>query len=651
MVSFDVVEIIDIPTAAKIGDVETILGRRAAVTVCDLLKIKSQNDAAKLKEAKEAVYMAGFYQGVMLVGAYAGKKVHEAKPLVRADLIAQGLASAYWEPESLVTSRSGDECVVAELDQWYLKYGEENWRGVVEQWLKKGFVPYSAQTGSAFDHTVSWLQEWACSRSFGLGTKLPWDPQFVIESLSDSTIYMAYYTVAHLLHQGSLDGSTQGKLGILPAQLTDEVWDYIFLDDPTPPASSSIPKAALDALRNEFRFWYPMDLRVSGKDLINNHLTMSLYNHAAVWEGPADPATGRPTPRPDRMPQSFFCNGHVLVDGDKMSKSKGNFIMLHEAVARWSADATRFALADAGDGLDDANFERDKADNAILRLTTEEEYVKEVLALAKEGKLRATQPPAAPPAGAAASAVPVEDDPSLRYVDRVFLAKLNSCITQATANYEAMKFREALKYGFYETLLARDGYRDMCEKLSLPVHEGVIRRFFEVQTVLIAPICPHWAEMVWTDLLGKGGAGASVTRAPWPVVGRHDPVLLQADAYLAAKLHEFRLAIIKISTVKPSKAAKGAVAQPKPTDANIFVAAAWPSWQRKPLALLAGLWNRAAHGDATNGFPEDALNKVKELATTDAELKPNLKKIMPLASNVIASMAGRTEPTAVLAMR
>jgi leucyl-tRNA synthetase len=25
------------------------------------------------------------------------------------------------------------------------------------------------------------------------------DPQYVIESLSDSTIYMAYYTVAHLL--------------------------------------------------------------------------------------------------------------------------------------------------------------------------------------------------------------------------------------------------------------------------------------------------------------------------------------------------------------------------------------------------------------------------------------------------------------------
>ena len=38
-----------------------------------------------------------------------------------------------------------------------------------------------------------------CSRTYGLGTKLPWDEQWLIESLSDSTIYMAYYTVAALL--------------------------------------------------------------------------------------------------------------------------------------------------------------------------------------------------------------------------------------------------------------------------------------------------------------------------------------------------------------------------------------------------------------------------------------------------------------------
>lgn len=46
------------------------------------------------------------------------------------------------------------------------------------------------------------------------GSKIPWDQQYVIESLSDSTIYMAYYTVCHQLQGGVLDGSQPGKYGI-----------------------------------------------------------------------------------------------------------------------------------------------------------------------------------------------------------------------------------------------------------------------------------------------------------------------------------------------------------------------------------------------------------------------------------------------------
>ena len=47
-----------------------------------------------------------------------------------------------------------------------------------------------------------------------LGTRIPWDPQFMIEALSDSTIYMAYYTVAYLLQGGVVNGSQPGPLGV-----------------------------------------------------------------------------------------------------------------------------------------------------------------------------------------------------------------------------------------------------------------------------------------------------------------------------------------------------------------------------------------------------------------------------------------------------
>lgn len=174
-------------------------GDLAAPAIVKQLKIQSAKDTKQLAEAKEIAYKEGFYNGTMIVGEFAGQTVQEAKPKVRESLIKDGLAFAYAEPEGFVLSRSADECVVALMDQWYLDYGEESWRRQVEELLKK-MNTYTEETRHGFEKTLAWLNQWACARTYGLGSKLPWDPQFLVESLSDSTIYMSYYTVAHLLH-------------------------------------------------------------------------------------------------------------------------------------------------------------------------------------------------------------------------------------------------------------------------------------------------------------------------------------------------------------------------------------------------------------------------------------------------------------------
>ena len=53
-----------------------------------------------------------------------------------------------------------------------------------------------------------------------------------------------------------------------------------------------------------------------------------------------------------------------------MSKSTGNSLTLREAVDKFGADATRIALADAGDGIEDANFDEKNANAGVLRLHT-----------------------------------------------------------------------------------------------------------------------------------------------------------------------------------------------------------------------------------------------------------------------------------------
>ncbi|KDD73754.1 hypothetical protein H632_c1866p0, partial [Helicosporidium sp. ATCC 50920] len=360
---FAPVPIIDIPG----------LGDMAARAVCESMKITSQNDADKLAAAKAEVYRRGFDSGVMLVGPHAGKPVKEAKPLERAELLRQGLGLAYAEPEKEVRSRSDDDCVVALTDQWYIVYGEDEWRSSVSEafermrWLDAapGADSASSATRGQFEHALSWLNQWACSRSFGLGTRLPWDPEFLIESLSDSTVYMAYYTVAHLFQQGDMYGAR----GAVPAEcLTPEIWDHIFLGKPLPEDrdSAALPEALLRRARREFEYWYPLDVRVSGKDLIQNHLTFCLYTHAALWG-------------PEKMPGALRCNGHLQLDNQKMSKSTGNFKTLEQALHEYGADAMRVGLANSGDTLEDANFEHDVANQAILRLFRQAEWAREAL--------------------------------------------------------------------------------------------------------------------------------------------------------------------------------------------------------------------------------------------------------------------------------
>lgn len=312
-------------------------------------------------------------------------------------------------------------------------------------------------------------------------------------------------------------------------------------------------------LRYEFEYWYPMDLRCSGKDLIKNHLTFSLYNHAAIWEDK------------NMMPKSFFCNGYIMLDGNKMSKSTGNFLTLRDCIAEYGADATRIALADAGDTLDDANFERTVANSAILKLFVLEEWFKTNL-----GKF-----------------VPQDFDwtaeEAFDEFDKIFENEINQAQTITKKEFAGMRFRDALKYGFFQFLGLKEDYLiSKTDENDIKKIEGVkpklLLAYAEAQLIILNVFCPHFAQNAWTQHFlpayrkckNAPEKPDNLSEAGWPEATRaFDPVERSKYNFLKNMKSSIHLALDK---TKPKKAKKGkAPAEEKvPENCALFVALEYP---------------------------------------------------------------------------
>lgn len=94
--------------------------------------------------------------------------VQDVKKLIQKELVDNRQAAIYYEPEKPVISRSNDECVVALCNQWYLDYGDTEWKKTVRDALER-LNTFHEEVFNNFNMCLDWLHEYACSRTYGLG--------------------------------------------------------------------------------------------------------------------------------------------------------------------------------------------------------------------------------------------------------------------------------------------------------------------------------------------------------------------------------------------------------------------------------------------------------------------------------------------------
>jgi len=168
----------------------------------------------------------------------------------------------------------------------------------------------------------------------------------------------------------------------------------------------------------------------------------------------------------------------MILNNEKMSKSTGNFLTVRDCINKFGVDATRITLADAGDGLDDANFETDVANAVILKLYTLEKWIQDHIK-------------AAVPEGGIDFA---EHKNNIDLWDGIFENAINHAIEEATQHYEGMKYKQVLKFGFFELLSIKEDY--LIAKGG-KVNPFSLLRFVVAQLVLVNPIVPHFAQYCW----------------------------------------------------------------------------------------------------------------------------------------------------------
>ena len=466
----------------------------------------SHQDDPKLEEATKEIYSKEFYEGILANNTkqFAGKKISEAKDEIKEWITKVGSADILLEmTNSPVKCRCGTECVVKLLsNQWFLDYSNKDWKQKAHSCFE-GMNILPNEIRSEFDKVLDWLRERACARQHGLGTKIPWDKEWLVESLADSVIYMAFYIISKYVNKKEINGN----------DLTDEFFDYIFYgkkDSEEIANKINITKEKLKEIRNEFLYFYPVDSRHSGRDLVPNHLTFFVLNHVALFPE-------------ENWPQEIVVNGSVLMAGKKMSKSMGNIIPLRDAVRKHGADPIRLTILISAELLQDADFNVEAINGIKNKLESMYE---------NSTKTKA------------------EEIPELEPEDKWILSMLQNLALNVSQSMDKIRFREALHHILYDFDSELQWYLKRTKSKQRTNISGILHKILSSRVLMLSPFAPHIAEEIWEKL----GNSELASKSVWPSsIGIEiDSKSIQTETLLKSIIDDINN-ILKVTKISPKK--------------------------------------------------------------------------------------------------
>jgi leucyl-tRNA synthetase len=451
-------------------------GEFPAAEMIEKFNVKSQLDP-KLKDATNELYKLEHAKGVVSehIIEYKRLSVQKARDEIIENIIASSKGDVMHDfAERPVLCRCGTKAVVKILeDQWFLKYSDEEWKKLAIKCLgQEQVVPPEVRTN--LEYYIDWLEDWACSRRIGLGTKLPWDKQWLIEPLSDSTIYMAYYAISKYMKE------------LNPDDLDDAFFNDVYLDEGK--YSGNMSPEIFDDVKNEFNYWYPLNWRLSAKDLVGNHLSFHIFHHSAIFPE-------------DKWPKGVVVFGMGLLEGHKMSSSKGNVVLLEDAIETHGADVVRLFLMSSAEPWQDFDW-REKEVKGIKRRL---DWFKEFIIRVAEIK------------GSAVSLKSFQPGEIKKPVNAWLLSQVNMRIKNTTEALEGFQTRKALQEALFLFKKDIDHYLHRIEyeledSASREEISNVLTYVLSNWILMMTPSIPHTAEEMWNSIEGEGFASA----APWP---------------------------------------------------------------------------------------------------------------------------------------